>query len=846
MYSTILTDLSLLECPPPIRRKNPHDPSSRSLWDDLNELKNLIVRELDSAYVSVKLMALRFVQVVIVSFTLPNPAPVFRNLAKNAAQSQRHAPSFQLNRVPTGHPILQPEVMIRSAEELWRTQIRDRLLSYVDPPNSSGNTAIISALMNLCSVILQTRIQFVVPVVAALTDFYQDYMDPSSRFERKSLAHTLQSTMDAILKYDIGQEASLLAKCRSGRIARGRKVRELEMMRKQPQPFGIHLGPSDLKIGGGATARPIFGPPPSTLGRSQTSEALARMISGILSRLGKPNSNLYSGFALIARIAVDLPLDDPAIERLFELIDASAHLAPGKGLVLMWLNAEYNSYLLQSQGQEADSNNSMDVDKTAASEPSQNAKFARYTRIVEISLEKLANSEHLPNLILDLPELVDAVFVFLDHRVKTSRSPDLYLNALKNLTVSRPPYRSKGLQLMLDFTKDENDLLQSKLLMRLKELMSLPTLAKSIVNYAQHQLEGLLEDPDVIKREEELKQMAEAGSDVKPADHPLTPIQVNAIVKKYLYLYLGLYSERPELLEGAVNVYSRLNAEELRAGISRSIMFRVKTVGIDHPTLIETIVRHPKNTDKLALELCEANGPTQALTHAVMAAVTADELDSRFVACVFPGLSKEEAYAVFPKLLTLPQPTLRRITSATLARPPGFPFTPEELLVQLHVSKGPSGAESLKEAAMWIGMMFDDPSQALLKTDVLFPALVAVVQTSPLPILFFRTLLLAIGNLKAMETYAINLLGRPEVMSQSVWSDPRHRQGFANCCEKLLPLSVPLVLNIPLDRFEMILTMKPSIKDAIRQRIVFGQAIPFEKQHLFKDVTPAEDVNSKA
>jgi len=845
-----------------VSRKNPHDSASRSLWDELNDLKSLVVRELDSSYVSIRLAALRFVQVVVVNFTLPNPAPVFRNLAKNAAQSQRLAPSFQLNRVPTGHPILHPDAMIRTAEELWRTQIRDRLLSYIDASSSSGNVSIISALMNLCCVILQTRIQFVEPVVAALADFYQDYMDPPTRFERKSLAHTIQSTMDAILKYDIGHETSLLAKCRSGRVARGRKARELEMMRKQPQPFGMHavtfpgVAESKMAAGSGGAMRPVFGPPPSTLGRSQTSEALSRMISGILSRLAKPNSNLYSGFALVARIAVELPLEDPAIERLFELIEASANLPPGKGLVLMWVNAEYNSYLLNEQTTSTGKTDptttdaSMDVDPSSASahleSPPHGSNFARYMRIVEASLEKLASSDHLPGLVLDLPELFDTVFTFLSNRVKISRSPDLYLSTLKGVTVSRPPYRQKALQLLLDFTKDENDLLQSKLLMRLKELMTHTHLAESIVNYAKKQLELLLDDPDVIKREEEIKQAEEASTDAKPADRPLTPIQVNAIVKKYLYLYLGLYAERPDLLQGAVEVYSRLKAEELRAGISRSIMFRVKTVGIDHPTLIEAIVRHPKNTDKLALELCEANGPTQTLTRAVIAAVNADELDGRFAACVFPGLTKEEAYATFPKLLTLPQPTLRRITSATLARMPGFPFTPEELLVQLHVSKGPGGVESLKEAAMWIGMMFDDPSRALLKIDILFPALVSIVQTSPLPILFFRTLLLAISHLKAMEPYAINLLSRPEVMSPTVWADARHRQGFVNSCEKLLPLSIPLVLNLPLDRFEMVLTMKPSIKDAIRQRIIFGQAVPFEKQHLFKDVTPVEDVTNSA
>jgi hypothetical protein len=827
------------------RRKNPHHPASRTLWDDLTDMKNLIVREVDSSYLSIKLLALRFVQVVIVSFSMPSPAPVFRNLAKNAAQAVRLAPTFQLNRVPAGHPILQPDALIRIADELWKVQIRDRLLSFVDASISSGNVSTISALMNLCSVILQSRTQFVGPIVTTLADFYQDYSDPLTRFERKTLAHTIQSTMDAILKYDIGQETLLLAKCRSGRIARGRKAREMELARKAPQPFGLYppSGSGATNLGPASTSsRPVFAPPPSILGASQTSEALGRIIAGLVGRLAKPNSNLFSGFALVARIAVELPLEDPSIERLLELIDASAHTAPGKGLVLMWMNAEYNAYLIglyKHHAKPKNEENAMQVDGSLS-----NPALARYIRIVEITLEKMAASEHLPSLILDMPELVDQVFTFLSNRVKNSRSADPYLTTLKNVALQRPPYRYKALQMLLEFTKDENDVLQAKLISHLKELMLHPSLSDPIVDYAKSQLDLLLEDPDVFKREEEIKQALDAISadvEAKPVDRPLSPLQVNAIVKKYLHLYLGLYSERPELLIGAVEIYSRLKAEELRGGISRSIMFRVKTFGVDHPVLIQLIVNHPENTDKLALELCDANGPTPNLTRAVMAAVNVDRLDGRFVASVYPGLSRDEAYACFPKLLMLPQPTLRKITSITLARTPGLPLTPEELLIQLHVAKGPNNTEALKECAIWIGMLFEDPSQAILKTDLLFPVLVSIVQTNPLPILFFRTLLLSISHLKQMESYALNLLGRPELMEKQVWNDQRHRMGFVNTCEKLLPFSVPLVLNLPLEKFETVITLKPSIKEAINQRIQFGQAIPFEKQHFFKPTSTSSE-----
>jgi hypothetical protein len=602
-----------------------------------------------------------------------------------------------------------------------------------------------------------------------------------------------------------------------------------------------------------------FAAPPTTLGSTQTSEALARIVAGLMGRLAKPNSNLYSGFALASRIATELPLEDEALERFYELIEASCHMAPGKGLVLMWINSEYNSYLIKkTRGTPSDS--AMDVDAGAETKPSTNLLASqRYNRVISIALDKMSTSEFLGSLILDIPELTDQVFAFLDEKVRTSRSPDLFLTALRNISATRPPYRLKALGQLLEFTKDENDLLQSKLIGHLKELMAHESLTNLIIDFSKAQLAQLLDDPDVMRREEELKlaselrQQTEAQgmpveaqnqSRVVP-DHPLTPIQVNTIVKRYLNLYLGLYAERPELLLGAVDVYSKIHAEELRAGISRSIMFRVKTVGVDHPIVIQVVVDHPPNTDKLALELCDANGPTPAMARAVMDGFLLDKVDSRFVASVFPGLTREEAISVLPRLLPLPQATQRRIVSLTLNRPPGFPLSPEELLIQLHVLRGPNGTDMIKECVAWVGMMFDDPSKGLLKTDVLYPALVQLVQTSPLPLLFFRTLILSSTHLKAMEPYVLSLLSRAELMDAKVWSDQRHRLGFVNTCEKLLPHSASLILNLPLDKFEAVIALKPTIKEALKQRMLVGQAIPFDKQAFFADAVLADSSASQ-
>lgn len=813
-------------------------------------------------------MALRFVQTVIICYSVPNPAPVFRNRVKTPVQLQTMAPVFQLNRVPAGHPILNPEAMTKTADDLWRLQIRDRLLSFVDTSvGGVGNLAMISSLMNICCGILQARAQFVGPVVAALADFYQDYTNPPVRFARKSLEHTIQTTMDAILKYDVGPETSLLAKCRSGRIARGRKARELELRRKAAQPHGPNAASSasDVK---GTLAKPIFAPPPSSLSRTQTSEALTRIISGLRTRLAKPNSNLYSGFALATRLAATLPLEDTAFEKLFELIEVSAATTPGQGLVSLWANAEYSFFLRKSNSNTIVSHPKSEGESEEAK--TFNLHAERYKQVANIIFEKMATSEFLPNVLRDLPEIPETVFESLANRVRTSRSADLYISTLKDITLQRPSYRQKALDLLLDFTNDENDLLLPKLISPFKELMTHSSLSQTIVDYARDQMERIFEDEDIIRREEEIKLISSgtntsAGAStsvdgsanalssslndmqvtteslVPRAEQPLSQMQVSGIVKRYMSLYLGLYSERRELLNGAVDVYSRLHAEEVRAGISREILYRVRVGGADDPVVLNLIVDHAPESEKLALDLCEVNGPTPALTQAVMSAASSGKLDGRFIACVFPGLTREQAYTYFPKLLTLPQPTLRKITSLTLSQVAGgkFPLSPEELLVQLHLARLPNGAEALKEAAGWINMLFDDPSQAILKPDVLFPALISIVQTTPLPVLFFRTLLISINRLKAMESYALTLLTRPEIMEKNVWADDRHRIGFINACEKLLPGSISLVLNLPLDRFENVLKVKPTIKEAIRLRIQAGQVIPFDKQPFFKD-NPSE------
>lgn len=813
----------------------------------MEELRNILIRVLDkSQHLSVRLAILRFVYTNILCFSLSNPAPVFRNRAKSPIQLQSMAPSFQLNRTPAGHPILNSTVLIAASEEIWRVQIRDRLLSFVDcTVGSVDDLAIITALMNICCGILQARVQFVTPVVAALADFYQDYTNSPVRFARKSLEHTLQTTMDTILKYDIGPETSLLAQCRSGRIARGRKSRELEMRRRIPQPHGpgsISSG-ADIK---GLPSKPVFAPPPGTLTKLQTSEALTRIIAGLRDRLSKPNSNLYSGFALVARLAAELPLDDPAMEKLTDLIEVSSATAPGKGLVILWANAEYNTFILKSA-------RSLAKEDAATMEISSNSVLDRYVKVTDIIFEKMAASEHLPSVILDLPELPESFFASIGDRVRVSRSADLFLSTLRELAVQRPPYRKQALNMLLDFTNDDNDFLLTKLITRFKELMTYKQLAGPIVDYATMQINQIFNDEDVVRREEEIKMTAEAqaasaangdqaagASEALPSlEHPLTPMQVSTIVKRYLSLYLGLYSERRDLLIGAVEVYAKINAEEVRAGIAREIIYRVKMAGADDPIVIQLIVEHGETSSKLALDLCDANGPTPTLTKAVMDAVSTGRLDGRFIASVFPGLSYENVVTNFPKLLTLPAPTLKKITNTTLTSAPGAaPLTPDQLLFQLHTVRL-NGNEALKEAAMWINMLFEDPSQALLKPDVLYPALMSIIQTQPLPILFFRTLILSVTRVKAMESYALNLLRRPEILEKHVWSDDRHRAGYINACEKLLPASISLVLGLPLDMFEIVVKAKPTIREAIRLHVQAGNSIPFDKQPFFRDA-PAE------
>lgn len=809
----------------------------------MEELRNILIRVLDkSQHLSVRLAILRFVYTALLCFSIPNPAPVFRNRAKSPTQLQSMAPTFHLNRTPAGHPILNSPMLVQASEEMWRVQIRDRLLSFVDCAiGSVDDLAIISALMNICSGILQARIQFVTPVVAALADFYQDYTNSPVRFARKSLEHTLQTTMDTILKYDIGPETSLLAQCRSGRIARGRKSRELEMRRRMPQPHGPGSLASNADIKA-FPSKPVFAPPPASLSQLQTSEALTRIIAGLRDRLSKPNSNLYSGFALVARLAAELPLDDPAMEKLTDLIEVSSATAPGKGLVILWANAEYNAFILKSA-------RSLAKEDAATMEISSNSVLDRYVKVTDTIFEKMAASEHLPSVILDLPELPESFFTSIGDRVRASRSADLFLSTLRELAVQRPPYRKQALNMLLDFTNDDNDFLLTKLITRFKELMAYPRLAGTIVDYATMQINQIFSDEDIVRREEEIKMTAEAqaasvangndATDVPSLEHPLTPMQVSTIVKRYLSLYLGLYSERRDLLIGAVAVYAKINAEEVRAGIAREIIYRVKMAGADDPIVIQLIVEHGETSSKLALELCDANGPTPTLTKAVMDAVSSGRLDGRFIASVFPGLTYENVVTNFPKLLTLPAPTLKKITNTTLTSPSGTaPLTPDQLLFQLHTVRLP-GNDALKEAAMWINMLFDDPSQALLKPDVLYPALMSIIQTQPLPILFFRTLILSVTRVKAMESYALNLLRRPEILEKHVWSDDRHRIGYINTCEKLLPASIPLVLGLPLDMFEIVVKSKATIKEAIRLHVLAGNSIPFDKQPFFKE-TPAE------
>jgi len=281
-------------------------------------------------------------------------------------------------------------------------------------------------------------------------------------------------------------------------------------------------------------------------------------------------------------------------------------------------------------------------------------------------------------------------------------------------------------------------------------------------------------------------------------------------IKRRLHLYFALCTKRHELINGLVDIYCKVDAN-VKSLILRQAGPLIRNIGMASPAVLNLLKTFPPESETFILgllhALTEGQAPTPDLVIVVREVYETRNLNPRFLIPIIPGLTKTELVGYLPKLIELPTKIVQTVISKIVNSKPS-PISPSELLITLHTMD--TKTVSLKRIIEAIQLCFEE--KALVRQDVLAKALQQLVDMSPIPPLFLRTVIQTTEKCKQMHSYVMSIL--KSLIVKQIWNDKSLWQGFIKCCKVTLPTSVPILLQLPPSQFEEALQV-PAIGDVI-------------------------------
>lgn len=212
--------------------------------------------------------------------------------------------------------------------------------------------------------------------------------------------------------------------------------------------------------------------------------------------------------------------------------------------------------------------------------------------------------------------------------------------------------------------------------------------------------------------------------------------------------------------------------------------------------------------------------------------------DVRFLIPVLNGLTKQEVIDVLPQLISQSHNVVKEVFNRLLGSfqldagvlmNPNLnpPLTPAELLVALHTIEAESDVKAIMKA---INICFGE--KEIYTQEVLAVVVQHLMEISPLPTLFMRTVIQSLGMCPRLVGFVMNILSK--LINKQVWKQPKVWQGFVKCCQMTKPQSFPVLLQLPSKQLDSALEMSPDVKEELVAHI--ETLTPHQRAHIPKSV----------
>ncbi|KAE8728883.1 HEAT repeat-containing protein isoform 2 [Hibiscus syriacus] len=450
------------------------------------------------------------------------------------------------------------------------------------------------------------------------------------------------------------------------------------------------------------------------------------------------------------------------------------------------------------------------------------------------SLSKLlGEAPHLPKSVLNLLECLCSPGI--SEKAEESQSGDRVTQGLStvwSLILLRPPIRDVCLKIALQSAVHHLEEVRMKAIRLVaNKLYPLPSISQQIEDFAKEILlsavnvdaaertdaEGLIseshKDSELEKPLNEHQSMSATGKDISADVHQSETSQSGSSpsvseAQRCMSLYFALCTKKHSLFGQIFIIYGSAS-KAVKQAIHRQIPILVRTMGLSSD-LLEIISDPPSGSENLLIQvlqtLTEGKVPSAELIFTIKKLFDSKLKDVEILVPVLPFLPGDEVLLLFPYLVNLPLDKFQVALTCLLqgSSQSGPVLSPAEVLIAIHGVDPERDGIPLKKVIDACNACFEQRS--IFTQQVLAKVLNQLVEQIPLPLLFMRTVLQAIGAFPALVEFIM------EILSRLIWKNPKLWVGFLKCALSTQPHSFSVLLQLPPPQLENALNRTAALK----------------------------------
>lgn len=265
------------------------------------------------------------------------------------------------------------------------------------------------------------------------------------------------------------------------------------------------------------------------------------------------------------------------------------------------------------------------------------------------------------------------------------------------------------------------------------------------------------------------------------------------------HLYLALCTRKASLLRTLMEVYAQVNEND-KLAIQENTKQLSEAMPFLLPEIFHLINALPDGSEKLLLFLISIfpeRVPPQPVVDACLERYNATK-NVRFLVPILPGLPKKRVLEIVPLLTELPVEEFTPIVTELVNQPQYSEeaIEPSEVLISLMTSSDNPAEAALSTIRTALDHCIKRLSTVFDK-EVLAGTLNKLIHMGTLPMLFMRTVLLAVSREKELGTFVLQTVLSPSVVASKIKTDASQWKGYLLLLQRLPPTAFFHLLSLP-------------------------------------------------